>query len=129
MFGDTWRWAGAFRKTEKNIGVAPEEVEVELKKLCEDAKAQLEHRPWPLDEIVARFHHRLVYIHPFPNGNGRFGRTMCDLLLVEYGAERFSWGAGDLTSSTSEARRRYISALQAADGKNYQELFAFVRQE
>jgi Fic-DOC domain mobile mystery protein B len=129
MFGDTWRWAGNFRKTEKNIGVAPETIETGLKELCEDVKAQLKYKSWPLDEIAARFHHRLVYIHPFPNGNGRFARTMSDLLLVEHGAERFSWGAGDLVSNTSEVRNRYISALQAADRKDYRELFAFVRQK
>jgi len=127
MFGDTWRWAGEFRKTEKNIGVAPEAIEVEIRKLCEDAAAQLKDKSWSIDEIAARFHHRLVYIHPFPNGNGRFARTMTDLLLVQHGSERFSWGAGDLNSNTGEVRKRYISALQAADGKNYSGLFAFVR--
>jgi Fic-DOC domain mobile mystery protein B len=127
MFGDTWRWAGEFRKTEKNIGVAPEVIEVEIRKLCEDIEAQLKDKSWSIDEIAARFHHRLVCIHPFPNGNGRFARTMTDLLLVRHESERFSWGAGDLNSNTSEVRKRYISALQAADGKKYTELFAFVR--
>ena len=127
MFGDTWRWAGELRTTEKNIGVPPEAIEVEIRKLCEDLAAQLKDRSWPIDEIAARFHHRLVYIHPFPNGNGRFARTMTDLLLVRQGSERFSWGAGDLASDTSEVRKRYISALQAADGRSYSELFSFVR--
>lgn len=127
MFGDTWRWAGKFRKTEKNIGVAPEAIEIEIRKLCEDMEVQLKDKSWSIDEIAARFHHRLVYIHPFPNGNGRFARTMTDLLLVHHDSERFSWGAGDLISNTSEVRKRYISALQAADGKKYTELFAFVR--
>jgi len=127
MFGDTWRWAGEFRKTEKNIGVAPEAIEVEIKKLCEDTEAQLKEKSRSIDEIAARFHHRLVYIHPFPNGNGRFARTMTDLLLVQHDSERFTWGAGDLSSDTSEVRKRYISALRAADGRKYSELFAFVR--
>lgn len=129
MFGDTWRWAGKFRETEKNIGVAPEAIEVELKKLLQDVKAQLQDKSWPLDQVAARFHHRLVFIHPFPNGNGRFARTMCDLLLVQNGGARFTWGAGDLTSTESELRKRYIAALQAADGKDYEGLFKFVRQQ
>lgn len=128
MFGNTWQWAGKFRKTEKNIGVAPEVIEVELKKLLEDAKAQLEAKSWPLEQIAARFHHRLVYVHPFPNGNGRFARTMSDLLLVRNGQERFTWGAGDLASTGSEVRKRYIAALQAADGKDYERLFEFVKR-
>lgn len=127
MFGNTWRWAGKFRKTEKNIGVPPENIEMELKKLCEDVKAQLADGKWQIDEIAARFHHRLAYIHPFPNGNGRFARTMSDLLLVEHAAERFSWGDGDLVAK-SDVRSQYISALRDADGKKYGPLFAFVRR-
>lgn len=126
MFGDTWRWAGKRRNTEKNIGIAREHIEVELKKLLEDVKTQLEYKSWPIDEIAARFHHRLVYIHPFPNGNGRFARTMTDLLLVQNGAERFTWGAGDLIAN-GEAKQHYLSALRAADAKDYGHLFAFVR--
>ena len=114
-------------KDRKNIGVAPEAIEVEIKKLCEDTEAQLKEKSRSIDEIAARFHHRLVYIHPFPNGNGRFARTMTDLLLVQHDSARFTWGAGDLISNTSEVRKRYISALRAADGRKYSELFAFVR--
>ena len=126
MFGDTWRWAGKFRKTEKNIGVAPENIHIELKKLCDDVRAQLEHESWDIDEIAARFHHRLVSIHSFPNGNGRFARTMTDLLLVHNGAERFTWGKTDLNADGG-VRKRYIAALRAADAKNYAILFDFVR--
>ena len=129
MFGDTWRWAGEFRRTEKNIGVARENIESEIRKLCADVEAQLKDKSWSIDEIAARFHHRLVSIHLFPNGNGRFARTMADLLLVRYESERFTWGAGDLNSSTSEVRKRYISALQSADRKKYSDLFSFVRHK
>jgi len=126
MFGRTWRWAGQHRTTEKNIGTDPARIAVELKKLCEDVAAQIEHRAYPLDEIAARFHHRLVSIHPYRNGNGRHARTMTDLLLVGNGAPRFSWGAGDLVHK-GEVRNRYIAALQAADRRNYGLLFQFVR--
>lgn len=126
MFGRTWRWAGEHRTTEKNIGMDPARIAVELKKLCEDVAAQIEHRAYPLDEIAARFHHRLVSIHPYPNGNGRHARTMADLLLVGNGAPRFSWGAGDLVHE-GEVRNRYTAALQAADRRNYEPLLQFVR--
>lgn len=128
MFGNTWRWAGTFRETEKNIGVAQENIQPEFMKLCKDVNAQLEHKSYDLDEIAARFHHRLVSIHPFANGNGRLARTMTDLLLVQNGAERFIWGAGDLIAEGS-ARQRYLDALHAADTKNYGPLFAFVRSK
>ncbi|MCQ3923449.1 MAG: mobile mystery protein B [Rhodocyclaceae bacterium] len=126
MFGTTWRWAGKFRTTEKNIGVDPLRIQPALHGLCEDVKTQLECESYPLDEIAARFSHRLVAIHPFANGNGRLSRTMADLLLVQHGAARFSWGAGNLVAD-GEVRQRYLAALRAADGKDYGPLLAFVR--
>ncbi len=126
MFGDTWRWAGMFRTTEKNIGIEPLRIQPALRDLCEDVKAQLDHESYPLDEIAARFSHRMVAIHPFANGNGRLSRTMADLLLVQYGAERFTWGADNLVADGG-ARQRYLDALRAADGKDYDPLLAFVR--
>jgi fido (protein-threonine AMPylation protein) len=89
-------------------------------------KAQLQHRSYPLDEIAARFSHRMVSIHPFANGNGRFSRTIADLLLVQHGAERFTWGAADLVAE-GDVRKSYLQALRAADAKDYGPLLAFVR--
>jgi len=127
MFGDTWGWAGKIRTKETlPVGIAPENIAVELRKLCGDVESQLKYKSWPIDEIAARFHHRLAYIHPFPNGNGRFARTITDLLLVQNGKERFTWGAADLISD-GEIRHQYISALRAADAKDYAHLFGFVR--
>ena len=126
MFGKTWKWAGQFRRTEKNIGVAPENIAVELRKLLEDTKVQLEHKGASIDEIAARFHHRLVSIHPFANGNGRHSRLITDLLLSANGSQPFIWGAGDLVHE-GEARDRYLAALLAADRKDYKPLLAFVK--
>lgn len=126
MLGRTWRWAGTFRKTEKNIGVAPDQIAVRLQDLCRDVQAQIEYKTWPPDEIAARFHHRLVSIHPFANGNGRHARLMTDLLLAKLGQDRFTWGAGNLVAE-GEVRQLYLNALRAADGRDYAPLFAFVR--
>jgi fido (protein-threonine AMPylation protein) len=78
------------------------------------------------DEIAVRFHHRLVQIHPFPNGNGRHARLMADLLVIDLGAERFSWGRTNLQDA-SDVRRRYIAALQAADEHDIRLLLEFAR--
>ncbi len=126
MFGDTWRWAGTFRSTEKNIGVDPVQIQPALHDLCEDVKTQLEFKHYVLDEIALRFSHRLVAIHPFANGNGRLSRTMADLLLVQHGVQKFSWGAGNRMTD-SEIRQKYIDALRAADGRDYGPLLLFVR--
>jgi Fic-DOC domain mobile mystery protein B len=126
MFGDTWTWAGKLRSKETlPVGVSPVQIRPDLVTLFADVQAQLDHRTWRLMEIAARFHHRLVYIHPFPNGNGRFSRTMTDLLLFRSECPRFAWGA-DLQRA-GEARAKYISALQAADKQDYRPLFELLR--
>jgi Fic-DOC domain mobile mystery protein B len=126
MFGETWRWAGDFRKSDKNIGADWLKISVELKKLVDDAHYQIEHASYPPDEIAVRFHHRLVAIHPFPNGNGRHARLMADLLVERLGQPRFTWGSRSLIDAT-DTRQRYITALQAADARNYAPLLAFAR--
>ena len=127
MFGDTWRWAGTFRSTEKTIGIDPARIQPALLDLFKDVVTQLEHKSLSLDETAARFSHRLVSIHPFANGNGRLSRTMTDLLLVQQGAERFSWGAGKNLIAESDTRQAYLDALRAADARDYAPLLAFVR--
>lgn len=126
MFERTWKWAGSYRASEKNIGIAPERVAEEVRKLLEDTKARLAGKVAPTDEVAARFHHRLVSIHPFPNGNGRHARLLTDLLLAANDAEPFTWGRGDLEHA-GEARERYLAALRAADARDFAPLLAFVR--
>lgn len=126
MLGRVWRWAGEFRQTERNIGIDPYRISVELRQLVDDCRYWIEHDTYPPDEIAARFHHRLVFIHLFANGNGRHARLATDLLLVKLGQTRFSWGQVNLVDA-SETRQRYISALRAADRHDYGPLLEFVR--
>lgn len=126
MFGDVWKWAGQYRKTEKNIGIIAWNISTAVYELCHDVQAQVSHKSYPPDELAARFHFKLVYIHPFPNGNGRLGRVMTDLLLASLGEPHFTWGNKDLTQQ-NDTREKYIRALRAADEHNYKPLFDFVR--
>lgn len=126
MFGRTWKWAGTYRSSEKNLGVAPARIAEDVRELLENTKAQIAGKVAPIDEAAARFHHRLVWIHPFPNGNGRHARLLTDLLLVANGAEPFTWGRSDLEHA-GEARERYLAALRAADARDFAPLLAFVR--
>ena len=126
MFGETWRWAGEFRKSDKNIGVDWLKIGVELKKLLDDVRYQVEHGSFAADEIAVRLHHRLVAIHPFPNGNGRHARLMADLVVERLGQPRLTWGSRSLVDA-SETRQRYIAALQAADARDIAPLLAFAR--
>ena len=126
MFDRTWRWAGKPRLTQKSIGVEAFRIASETRSLCEDVKVWIEFGTYPPDEIAVRFHHRLVSIHPFANGNGRHARLATDLLCLRQGRPVFAWGSTDLVTP-SETRKRYIAALQAADRHDYRPLLEFVR--
>jgi Fic-DOC domain mobile mystery protein B len=126
MLGDVWRWAGKFRTSERNLGIAYYEIPAALRQLLDDAKAWIKHKSFSPDEIAVRFHHRLVHIHPFPNGNGRHARLMADLLVMQLGGERFSWGRANLRDA-SKVRQRYIAALKAADNHDIRSLLLFAR--
>lgn len=93
--------------------------------MLDDVRAQIGYRAYPTIEIAARYHHRLVSIHVFPNGNGRHARLMADLLLTDLVGRRFEWGRGNLVAN-NELRARYIAALRAADTGDYQPLLEFL---
>ncbi|MBD5804148.1 Adenosine monophosphate-protein transferase NmFic [Azoarcus sp. Aa7] len=126
MFGKTWKWAGQFRRSDKNIGVDWRHVAVRLRALFDDTRYWFEHGVYSTDEAAVRFHHRLVVVHPFPNGNGRHARMMTDVLLKASGAPPFSWGGQNLVGP-GEARTRYLDALRAADAGDIGPLTKFVR--
>ena len=125
MFNQTWKWAGKPRRSDKNLGVSWFEVPVRLRQMLGDVRAQIEHHAYSPKEISARYHHRLVAIHVYPNGNGRHARLMADLLLTELAGQRFEWGRGSLVAA-SELRARYIAALRAADAGDCRPLLHFL---
>jgi len=122
MFDRTWRWAGLYRKSDKNIGDPWAAISTEVRILMQDAKYWVENETYSIDEAAVRLHHRLVAIHPFPNGNGRHSRMWCDTLLRQNGRPPIKWKSADLDHKTS-ARQAYISALRAADHNDYSLLF------
>ena len=127
MFKHVWRWAGKFRHSDKNIGGPWYLISTSLKNLCDDASLWIELQEESPDELAIRFHHRLVFIHPFLNGNGRHARLMTDALLENVlKCPKFTWGSGNLVKS-GDTRKRYIDALQSADGYDYEPLRKFVR--
>jgi Fic-DOC domain mobile mystery protein B len=125
MYGDVWEWAGTQRQIDTNIGVPFSHIGVALRELFDDARYWLAHGTYEPVEFAVRLHHRLVFVHPFPNGNGRLSRFYADLVLTRhFGRERLPWGGGELGSAGPQ-RNDYIAALQAADGHNYQRLLEF----
>jgi Fic-DOC domain mobile mystery protein B len=127
MFGESWRWAGQYRTSDKSIGADWRQIRMQVPALLADIAYQVEHRVASVDEIAVRFHHRLVSIHPFPNGNGRHARLIADVLIEQLGAPRFSWGGSSPLVEASALRRQYIAALQQADRGQLDDLLTFAR--
>ena len=126
MFSQTWDWAGEARKTGKSIGVAPHKIFNSLIHLLKYVEGWVEWKAYSMAEIAYRYHHKLVKIHVFPNGNGRHARLATDMLLRENNEEPFTWGR-DIKASSENVRAMYLNTLRTADGGEYSKLSAFVR--
>ena len=126
MFGQVWEWAGRYRRFETNIGIDPKQISVAVRMLVHDVFAWVDNETYEPDELAVRFHHRLVAIHPFPNGNGRHSRVVAEYLVMALGRRRFGWGVG-LVVDTEELRAIYRRALQRADAGDIDELLTFAR--
>ena len=126
MFDQTWKWAGDYRHTEKNIGASVHEIREKLMALFGDTRYWIENGTYLPDEIAVRFHHRLVFIHPFPNGNGRHARLVADIFALKLGRPAFTWGSTNLVKE-GEARTTYLEAIRAADDGDIQPLLNFAR--
>jgi Fic-DOC domain mobile mystery protein B len=119
MFDRTWRWAGTYRHSDKNIGVEWATVPVEVRKLVDDGAYWIGEQVFDIAEAAIRLHHRLVYIHPFPDGNGRHARLWCDMLLAQNDRRPLKWQNESL-GSAGAARRAYIDSLRAADRGDFE---------
>ena len=126
MFARVWQWAGRYRESDKNIGIAWWLIPSRIPEVLSDAQYWVEHASYPPDEIAVRFHHALVLVHPLANGNGRWSRLMADLLAVRLDRPLFTWGSEDLRTP-SDMRQTYLDALHAADAHDLEPLIAFAR--
>lgn len=126
MFDATWKWAGQYRHTEKNLGVPVHEIRDRLLALCGDARYWIENHTYSPDEAALRFHHRLVLIHPFPNGNGRHARLIADALITKLHHASFTWGSASLIRG-GDARNKYLEAIRSADAGDMVPLLKFAR--
>lgn len=128
MFDKTWHWAGTFCQTNKNIGVDWTQIAVKLRDLLDSTRYQIENHVFNEDGVAVRFHHQLVLIHAFLNGNGRHSRLMADLLITRLGQPRLTWGGASASLTPVGAiRDRYLIALRAADQEQIDGLIEFAR--
>ena len=128
MFNRTWRCAGVYRSTNKSIGVEFYQIRNLVPALLADVRYWVDNKTFAADEIATRFHHRLVWIHAFPNGNGRHARLLADAVVAKLGREPFSWGSKELVDA-GPVRDEYIRCLKLADenNDNIQPLLKFAR--
>jgi len=127
MLGKVWRWAGEFRRSEKNIGVKWINIGIDLRTLLDDTKFWIENKTFSPDEIAIRFKHRLVNIHCFPNGNGRHSRIMADIIIESvFGETIFTWNHSNMVKA-NETRAEYIKSIREADKGNIKRLINFAR--
>lgn len=127
MYGDVWKWAGEFRKSEKNIGIKWTQIGIELKNLLDDTKYWIENETYSPEEIAVRFKHRIVSIHCFPNGNGRHSRMMADIIIESiFGKRVFSWHQSNMIKADN-TRKEYIAALKKADNGEIKPLIEFAK--
>ncbi len=127
MYAGVWKWAGEFRKTDKNIGVDKNQVAIALKQLLDDCQYWISHPGFSEEEITIRLKHRMVQVHCFANGNGRHSRLMADVMMEKiFHLPAFTWGAASLIKQ-SNLRTAYIQALKKADAGDYNDLIAFAK--
>ncbi len=127
LFCEVWKWAGKFRTRESNIGVAPCEIAAQLEILVGDANYWADNQTYGPLEAGARLHHRMVQIHPFPNGNGRHARIAADVYLAEcFGHAAIDWAGGNDLQEDCPRRAEYLAALRDADGHSFDRLLRFV---
>jgi Fic-DOC domain mobile mystery protein B len=127
MFHQVWRWAGRYRTTEKNLGWEVHRITEGVHHAFADARIWLEHGSYPLPEAAVRLHHRLVAIHPWPNGNGRHARLMADLVVASRQGAELTWGARADLVAPGDVRGRYITAIRRADEGECAPLLAFAQ--
>lgn len=128
LFGEVWEWAGVYRLTEKNIGVPVWRISTDLRICLDDARYWRDNKSVDMLEATARLHHRLVWIHPFANGNGRWARIMADTYLGRIDRNIFlEWSGGGTLNADSAHRTAYIAALRAADQHDFDPFIRFIK--
>ncbi len=127
MYGDVWRWAGRFRKSDKNIGICWTQIGIQLKVLLDDTNFWIDNNTYTPTEIAIRFKHRIVLIHCFPNGNGRHSRMIADIIMESiFVSDFFSWHQSNMVKE-NDTRKKYINALKEADKGNIDPLIDFAK--
>lgn len=117
-------WAGKYRNANVIIGGAkhtpPDALQVPQKMRDLISWLNLQKNKMSIVELSALLHHKLVFTHPFFDGNGRTARLTMNLLLMQAGYP--------LVIILKNDRRKYYDVLDKADGGKYEPLIKFIAQ-
>ncbi|BBZ49109.1 Fic family protein [Mycobacterium heidelbergense] len=123
LFSDIWTWGGLLRRRELSIGVAPEQIAVELRNSLDTIRYRWQHTTdWTSRALGIAVHAETVRIHPFTDGNGRATRLLSDLVFTA-GQDsdqvlQYDWNVD---------KKRYIALLREYDGhRDVRELADFI---
>ena len=122
MFGSIWEWAGRYRKHNTIPGVEWPRIPEEVRKLCGDFALWDTSASMTVLEIAACLQHRLVWIHPFTDGNGRHARLITDIFFHSRKHPLPKWPQIDRLPQGDAIRARYVDAMKKADQGDFGEL-------
>ncbi len=128
LFSDVWEWAGQVRTYELNNPdfLQSHKIWPALRQLEGDLAFWMKEKSFLPQETAAHFHERIETIHPFANGNGRFGRIVVENLCEKNGWKIPTWGSS-LRDAPKDRRQSYITALATARWTHdYTKLVAFM---
>ncbi|MCG3205535.1 MAG: hypothetical protein KCHDKBKB_02257 [Elusimicrobia bacterium] len=127
MFGHVWSWAGKYRTTNMNIGINWPQIPEQVKILCGDFSVwNSDQSGLSINEVAARLQNRLTKIHPFENGNGRHARLITDMFFRSRNHPLPTWPQTQLMQKGGDVRKRYVSAMKAADEGDFTQLAKFI---
>lgn len=126
--------AGKFRTIEVTVSKhkPPRSFQVPqmMKDFTEDLKVRIKHLPDleeekfvdVLVELLAWAHHRFLWIHPFFDYNGRMGRLLMSMILLNLDLPPI-----ELKVETKVGREKYVKALSEADEGSFELLGKIIR--
>lgn len=113
--------AGRFRATQVFVGhhipPHPQDVEKQMEEFVQWMNSEDAMSLHPV-ELAALAHYKLVYIHPFVDGNGRTSRLLMNLILMQAGYPPIT--------IRKEQRAEYYHALEVANEGDVRPFIRFI---
>lgn len=129
-FGNLYAWAGKWRDKSVQVGTLlppePSQILNFIYQFTDELNYKIDNSTTVDTQVntLAYCHHKLVFIHPFNNTNGRTARLLTNLI-----AYKFGYADINLYFRTGEKRKTYIEAIRKGDSYDYSLLEELIRKE